>query len=431
MTATTLLYGLYSLLAEVAVWGLLVPLELLRIAVGRAAPSDLRERLGRTPGPEDRARRPLLIHAVSAGEMAAARALAARFLCDAGGPGVILTTGNAGGRRAAWSLLDGGSTVGVTYLPWDRPRAVDRWLEAQAPCAVVVVETEIWPGLFLACRRRGIPLVIVNGRIYPRDVRRYGLARGFFRSVLACPAAIGVQSAAERDRFIEIGAPADRIVVGGDLKRDVPPAAIPAAACVPSGRPLVVAGSTHPGEERLVLTAFARLRRGFPGVSLVLAPRHPRRRSAVVRLAASGGFRTALHSEGPGATARADVVVVDEIGPLAALYAEADVALIGGSLVPAGGHNPLEAAARSRAIVIGPSTGNVEDAVGLLAAAGGILRLPDADAGTLTTALGVLLDDAPRRDAMGAAARAALDAARGPSEIYARIVRTAIGEAGD
>ncbi len=426
-----LLTGLYALLAEIAVWSVLFPLELLHIAIGRAPAGVLEERLGRATGGRDRARPPILVHAVSAGEMAAAGPLVARLGAGPEGAEVVLTTGNAAGRRAAGLIRrQDGSSVPVSYLPWDRPRAVDRWLGTLAPAAVVIVETEIWPGLFLACRRRGIPLVVVNGRIYPRDVARYRIAKGFFRSVLACPAAIGVQSAAERDRFLAIGAPADRVVIGGDLKRDAPAASIRSAACVPSGRPLVVAGSTHPGEERLLLAALAGLRRDFPHAGLVVAPRHPRRTGAVARLAASAGFRVALHSEGPGPTARADVVVVDEIGPLAALYAAADVALIGGSFVPMGGHNPLEAAAHSRAIVIGPSTGHVDGAVELLEAAGGIVRVRSADAVSLEAALSGLLADTPRREAMGAAARAALDAARGPSEVYAGLVRTALGERG-
>jgi 3-deoxy-D-manno-octulosonic-acid transferase len=341
---------------------------------------------------------------------------------------VVLSTGNAAGRKAAELLLEREPAVeAVTLLPWDRPRAVGRWLEALAPDAVVVVETELWPGLFFACHRRRIPLLVASGRIYPRDVARYRAVRRFFRSVLECPAAIGVQSEAERERFLAIGAPASRLVVGGDLKLDALPAEPSAPPRIPAGRPLLVAGSTHPGEERLLLDVFSHLRGAFPGLALVLAPRHPDRAGEVARLATSAGLRTAFHSAGHAAAAGAEIVVVDEIGPLASLYRAADVAIVGGSFVPRGGHNPLEAAAHGRPVVIGPCVEHVGGAVALLEAARAIERLETADGAALEAALRSLLSNDERRLEMGAAARSAIAAARGSSDRYVGMVRELLG----
>ncbi len=256
------------------------------------------------------------------GEVAAAGALITALGEIIPGLSVVLSTGNREGRAAAESLRGVCPAVeAVTYLPWDRDRAVREWLERMAPDAVIVVETEIWPNLFGACGEFGIPLFIVNGRIYPRDVARYALARRFFSRVLEAASWIGVQSVEDRNAFIRMGAGADRVEIVGDLKADAPvrEAEIPdgwRARIETDPSPLVIAGSTHHPEERILLHALRELRASLPDLRLILAPRHPDRAVRLRRRAEVMSFSTASWSSGP--TPDWEVLVIDRIGPLSA-----------------------------------------------------------------------------------------------------------------
>lgn len=390
---------LYDLLAEAAVWTTLAPFELAR---GNGA--SLAVRLGRVEVPPPSGPR-VLLHAVSAGEMAAAVPLAERLANR--GIRFVVTTGNEAGRAVASRLP---SVDAVTLLPWDRPRGMGRFLAAVAPAAVVVVENEIWPGLFTACRERAIPLVLVSARLYRRDVPRYRLARRFFREVLS-DAVIGAQDDAERDAFLSIGADPSRTVVTGNLKHDVREPGEPPAL---GDGPFVVAGSTHRGEEAPLLAALPALRRTAPGLRLILAPRHPDRVPALVREVERAGLVPALLSAPEG---RAwDVLLVDGIGALASLYRLATVAFIGGSLVPRGGQNPLEAAFCGVPIVVGP---HVENVATLL---DGLPRVDVPDAAALIAALERLLRDPVERARLGSAARDAVRLRHGAAERTAELV---------
>jgi 3-deoxy-D-manno-octulosonic-acid transferase len=402
---------LYDVLVSAVVLLVLAPFELLRIALSRARRRDLEERLS---GAElSRARRPnVLVHAVSAGEVAAAGALVERLAERAPDLAVVLTTANAAGRRAAERLADRAPNVAaIAWLPWDRARVLKRWLESFSPSAIVVVETEIWPGLFRAAKELGIPLLVANGRVYPKDVPRYRLAPGFFAGVLDAAAWIGAQNEAERVRFLAIGAPPERVEAAGSLKYDarIPP---PERIDGWSG-PVLVAGSTHAPEEELVLGVVARLRREQPDLSLIVAPRDPSRARSVAARARRHGLKTALY---PEETARGkDVLVVAEVGYLPGLWAAADVALVGGSFASFGGHNPLEPAARGKAVVIGPHVAHVEEDVRRLADAGGLewIREREGLPGVLEESLRALFLDRPRREEMGRRAAAAVQGGSG------------------
>lgn len=423
-----LLWPLYDAGVAVATWGVLAPATALRAIAGRVQRGELGERLGASaplagPGPS------LLVHAVSVGEVSAAGALIAALAAERPGWAFVLTTGTGEGRRAAEALRARlPALVAVASLPWDRRGALRRWLARLDPVAVVVVETEIWPNLFRACGELGVPLAIASGRLYSGDVARYRLARRFFAAVLAIPAWIAVQDEREREAFVAIGAPPERVEVAGNLKLDAvaPGAPLPGVwrrrlAASPRARVLVGA-STHAPEEKLLLQVFAALRGGHPELLLVLAPRHPGRAARVRRLALAAGLSTAVWSQPDTAPADFQVLVVDEIGPLRALLALAEVAFVGGSLAGHGGHNPLEAAALRKAIVMGPSCDNVREIVTGLRRCGGILQLPAAAeaAGALRAAFERLLEDAEERLALGERAAAFCDLSRGVAARTAR-----------
>jgi 3-deoxy-D-manno-octulosonic-acid transferase len=424
-------YCAYDLGLALVTWGALAPLEVARLALGRARRGALGERLARrSPVGADAPSR-WLVHAVSAGEVAAAGALIAALRDRSRSASFVLTTGNAFGREAAEKLQRRLPEIeAVSYLPWDRRGALRRWLAALAPTAVVVVETEIWPNLFRTCQELRIPLFIINGRLYPGDGRRYGWARAFFADVLAATSWIGVLDAGERDAFVRIGAPLDRTEVVGNLKFDTGAHAdqIPEpwrrALGSSAQRPLIVAGSTHHPEERFLINAFLCLRPSFPGLRLALAPRHTRRCPRIQRLAQRRGLQTTMWSQDAQAAAPWEVLLVDEIGPLAALFRFADVAFVGGSLVRRGGHNPLEAAAQGCPIVMGPSIEHFGDLVRGLQEAGGlvIVERPAGSSQALTVELARLLADPGVRESTGRQALAFWQAGRGVAGRYAEVL---------
>ena len=399
----------YDFLAALVAGAVLGPIARARRILGRISEAELRGRSGRVSPPASKARPRIVLHAVSAGEMAVAGAIAESLARIEPGAAVHLTAGNADGVAAGERLRARIPAVAsVGFLPWDRRTLVERWLAALDPDAVAVVETEIWPNLFRACARAGVPLLVVNGRVPDRDLARYRLGRVFFRRVLADVRGVLARSAEDARRFVAIGAPAERVRDAGDVKFDA--AAASAADRGPSGRsgPVVVAGSTHAPEERLLLSACAALRNDFPDLSLVIAPRRVRRAAAIVRRARAAGFCAALAS---GAEAAAAVRVLDAIGGLRDLYAGGEIAFVGGTFSARGGHSPLEAAARGCALLIGPRPGSFRDAVAGLEAAGAAERALRRE--DLAPSLRALLSDAGRRQDLGRRARAFAESGRG------------------
>lgn len=415
------------------VTGVLAPAQRLAAIAGRSEVRHLRERLGRPPAWRTETRPRLLLHAVSVGEVAAAGALIGALIEERAAISIMVTTGTREGRVAAELLRDVHPQVeAVCYLPWDRSHPLRSWLRRLDPEAVIVVETEIWPGLFFAAADLAIPLCIVSGRMNHRDASRYRRARRVFRPVLACARWIGVRSELDRARFEQAVAPAGRVEVMGDLKHDVEPQCeLPGAWSTTlarlQGAPLIVAGSTHHPEEGWLLEALLSVREGWPGARLVLAPRHPARARAVRRRAAVAGMSVVCWSDPQSAKQPWDVLVVDRIGVLAAIYRWADVAVIGGSLARRGGHNPLEAAAHGRPIVIGSSHEHFGEVVAGLGAAGGALVLPSGCdvRQALASALLELLGDPERLADMGRRALEYAQSQRGVARRYAlRVLAT-------
>ena len=423
-----LLFTTYDVVLALAIATVLIPTEVVRIILGRSRIELLRERLGTTRGISSKSHPFLLVHAVSVGEMAAARSLIASLKEEISSVRFILTTGNREGRMAAEQLRKTYPEIAeVRFLPWDRHAATRRWMQRINPSAVIVIETEIWPNLFRSADELSIPLFIVSGRIYPKDRSRYRFARRFFRSVLASVEWIGVQSEQERSSFIRAGAPVDRVEVVGNLKHDtIVSHGLPRPWEVvfeqPNGAPLIVAGSTHYPEEAWLIEALNRLRQNDLFARLVLAPRHPGRADAVHHQVVSAGWATARWSDGPPADGSWEVLILDQVGPLAAVYQWADVAVIGGSLVRRGGHNPLEAAQHSQAIVIGPHHEHFSEIVHGLDQVGGIRVLPQAGdvRQALFLALRELMQDSRQREEMGRHAFAYVRNHHGIARRYAR-----------
>jgi 3-deoxy-D-manno-octulosonic-acid transferase len=381
----------------------------------------LRERLGAGAFVPDQ---PLWVHAASVGEI-----LAASHLVDAlqaKGHAVITSTSTATGREV---MAAARPSLSCRIAPLDHPWCVDAALARVAPRALVLIETELWPTWIAAAARRGIPVVLVSGRLSDRSFPRYRRVASLLRRTLAKLSAVGAQTSRDRDRFVALGAPPERVTVSGDLKLEqgpVPRALAPDLAAAIAGVPLLVAGSTHAGEEAAALAALAAVESSGLRAALLIAPRHLDRTGEVVAAVRASGRRLVRRSGLPEAPlAPGDVLVLDTLGELAAVYARAAVAFVGGTLAPVGGHNVLEPATARRPVVFGPHTENVRHAVELLVDAGGGLRVRDA-AG-LSDAFCALLRDPQAADARGLAGWQALQRHRGSAERSAQLVLSVLG----
>lgn len=357
----------------------------------------------------------LWLHGASVGEARLLLALDAARAARPGAPAAVLSALTATGRAAL-----AGREGPTCFAPLDFPAWVARAYDALRPSRVGLVETELWPNLLRAARRRGVPVVLLNARLSPARMRRYLRFRGLYAPLLAGVRAVAAQSPADAERWRRLGAPPERVAVAGNLKYDLPAPRLDRAAArrrlgVPQTAPLLLGGSTREGEEAALARAVLELRRGpAPGARLVLAPRHLRRLDAVeAELRREGVACRRLSAIPPeaGPAPEEEAVLVDALGLLADLYPAADVAFVGGTLAPVGGHNVLEPAAAGVPVVFGPHTGHVEEPAALLEAAGGARRVDGP--GALPGALGAWLGEPSAARAAGERARAALDAHRG------------------
>jgi 3-deoxy-D-manno-octulosonic-acid transferase len=374
----------------------------------------LRERMGALPAGLGSGAPSIWIHAVSVGEVLVARglvpALKARF------PSlrvIVSTTTPTGHAIARQSLV----ADGVFYNPLDLRGPVRRVLAGLDPKLLVLVETELWPNLIHEAHRRGTRIAVANGRLSPRSFPRYRRARPLLARVLGEVDVFLMQGEAHAERARAIGAPAGRVRVTGNLKYDAPPPTTPSPAIRAilgdgGGASLWVAGSTMAGEEEAVLGALEEARRAVPGLRLLLAPRHPERAAEVAALADRAGYRVQRRSALADSQWReGDVLVLDTMGELAHAYAFATVVFVGGSLVPAGGHNVLEPAACGRAVVVGPHMENFQEIADEFRAAGALVQV--ATAADLGPAVARLLGSAADRERLGTRAKELLERNRG------------------
>jgi 3-deoxy-D-manno-octulosonic-acid transferase len=357
----------------------------------------------------------LWVHAVSVGEVNAAEPLIKALQREYPDAPVVITTVTPTGAARVRQLF--GNSVFHVYLPYDLPFAVSGFLNRVRPRLALIVETEIWPNLYFACQRRKIPLMIVNARLSDRSLRGYKVMRAMVRSALICVRMIAAQSRTDAARYRLLGADPHKIVVTGNMKFDMP---IPKGA-VEAGqvmrehwgprRPVWIAASTHEGEEIAVLEAHLHVLKRLPDALLLLAPRHPERFRLVEHAARSLGYRVATHSGDAVPGSSHQVFVIDAMGQLMPFFAASDVAFVGGSLVPIGGHNVLEPAALSVPVLVGPHTFNFEKITRSLIQQGGADRV--AGTSELGPAALKLLLDSERRAQMGQAAQLVFERERG------------------
>jgi 3-deoxy-D-manno-octulosonic-acid transferase len=359
--------------------------------------------------------RTIWIHAVSVGEVQAAEPLVRQLMKRHPGHRLVLTTVTPTGRARARQLF--GDSVTLRYVPFDLPGSVRRFFDRVRPQLAIILETELWPNLYSECGRRSVPLVLASARMSPRSIGWYRRLVPLFRQALSNGIVIAAQSSADAVRFCSIGAPAERTHVAGNIKFDFEP---PHDAEVRGrrwreqnapDRMVWVAGSTHEGEEQLVLDAHQQVRRRFADALLVLVPRHPNRFDSVRDLLTRRGERAAYRSSGALVAPSHSVMLGDTMGELTMFYAAADVAFVAGSLLPIGGHNLLEPASLGLPTLAGPYNFNSEEIAQLLLDAGAARIVTDSV--QLAHAVTGLFGDAGRRAAMGAAGRAVLGANRG------------------
>ncbi len=365
----------------------------------------LAERLGGVPARllSSQDVRPVIwIHAVSVGEVIAVSGLVRELAARAPNHRIVISTTTRTGQAVARERFGAGN---VFYYPLDFAFAVRAYTRALRPSLFVLTETEFWPRMLMECKAASIPIAVVNARISDRSYPRYLRLRFLWRHLLGGLSLVLAQGGDDATRLRAIGIPPARVKLGGNLKYDVRAASSSGAAemlraALPEGAKLLVCGSTLEGEERMLLDTWPELLAAQPELRIVLAPRHPERFAAVAALLdqrrVSWFRRSAWRSE--TAFDAGSVLLLDSIGELASIYSLAAVALIGGSLVPAGGHNPLEPAQFGVPIVMGPHYENFRDIVGKLLAQEAIRIVHP---GALSAALAALLHDRAAAQAIG------------------------------
>jgi len=360
------------------------------------------------------------IHAVSVGEVLTARALLPQLRERYPRLRLFLSTTTITGQQIAKTNLQ--YVDEVFYFPFDLGFVVNRTLRLVKPRLFIMMETEIWPNLLRACRRAGVKTVLVNGRISSRSYPRYRLARPFFHRVLANVDRFCMQSEESARRIVDMGAEPDRVVVTGSLKFDsleVGGSALDRGRNrvlryfrIAGDRPVIIAASTHKGEDESILEVFQRIRARLPETLLIIAPRKPERFDDVEQLGRRGGWNVARRTElRVDAEPRHDIVVLDVIGELAQLFQIATAVFVGGSLVDQGGHNIIEPAVFGKAIVFGPYMQNFAEIARAFLENEAAIQVRSAR--ELEHALLGLLNDPVRRASLGAAARALVEANRG------------------
>jgi 3-deoxy-D-manno-octulosonic-acid transferase len=377
-------------------------------------------RLGRAVGPAP-AKGALWLHAVSVGEVGVAAALVRALPPEVP---LLVTTVTPTGQEQARKALAG--RAGVAYLPFDLGFAVRRFFRRHEPRALVLVEGDYWPLVLREARRRGLPIAVVNGRVGDRSFRRMRRLRPLLGPLFAGVGRFGVQSGADRDRLVALGVDPGRVAVTGNLKYESPePARKPELEAVlgelAAGRPVLLAGSTMAGEEAMVLAAFQAAGGGERAL-LVLAPRHPERWNEVETLLRSRGESAVRRTSLP-TTGQVSVVLLDSLGELAGLYRLAAAAFIGGTLVPTGGHNPLEAARFGVPLAVGPSMHNFREMAEAFDRAAAWRRVEDA--GELGAVWRGWLDDPEAGRVTGERARRLVEENRGALEKTIEILKEA------
>ena len=322
------------------------------------------ERLGWAPI-TSKNKKIIWLHAVSVGGTIAAKPLINRLLQDHPNYSLLITSTTPTGSATVKKLFF--DRVLHTYFPYDLPHLVQRFISRINPQLLIIVETEIWPNLYAACAQKNIPLLLVNARLSKKSTRQYLHLKRLVSETLSCATLIAVRSEEDRQHFLSLGAPAEKLELTGNIKFDI---------AVNKGvskqgellkaqwgkeRPVWVAASTHAGEDEIILAIFKHLKQSFPTLLLIIVPRHPERFNDVYQLISNSNYQTQKRSDHALFQPNTDIILGDSMGEMLLWYAAADIAFIGGSLVETGGHNPLEATAFGIPVVSGCYTFNFND----------------------------------------------------------------------
>ncbi|MFT5482437.1 MAG: 3-deoxy-D-manno-octulosonic-acid transferase [Halieaceae bacterium] len=397
---------------------LLLPLVLAqKLWRSRLAPA-YRRRLGERFGfvVQPPAGRYLWIHAVSVGEALAAAPLIERLLVAYPDFRVAVTTTTPTGSERVRALF--GQRVYHCYAPYDLPGSVRRFLGRVRPQLLVIMETELWPNLLHQCAEANIPVVLANARLSERSARGYGRVPSLTKAMLLRLQTVAAQTSEDGQRFVALGLPMERLVVTGSIKWDVEitevlrqTAAGLSVAWRSDARPVLLAASTHPGEEAMLLDALVALRRTYADLLLVLVPRHPERFQAVVEMAGKRDLMVARRSDPATLTDKTEVLVGDTMGELFTMMGAARIVFVGGSLVDHGGHNVLEAAAWGVPVLTGPHFFNFQRVTEMLQIAGALQVVDSGE--QLPLAVGDILADEHRYQRMADSGSAVIKANRG------------------
>jgi 3-deoxy-D-manno-octulosonic-acid transferase len=401
-------HRLYTLLLWLA-----LPVVVIRLGLRAARSPGYRGRISERfgSGKSDKQFCDVWVHAVSVGEVNAATPLVQRLLDEKSDLDILITTMTPTGAQQVVDTF--GNKVRHRFAPYDYPFAIRRFIDHFSPKLLILMETEIWPNMIRLCHHQGIPVVMANVRLSARSARGYRSVLFLVREGLNKVSLFATQSEADRQNLLSLGVAKSKTHRTGSMKFEIKmPASVNEVAHAvrrdwSPNRPVVVAGSTHEGEEDLLLRAFQSLLNDFPDLLLVIAPRHPERFESVVKLVARQGFKASRRTRQSGALdASVQIQIADTMGELPVLYGAADIAVVGGSLIPIrgiGGHNILEPCAVGVPVIFGRNMGNFLEISEIALRAGAGFQVSDEAA--LITQLRGLLDDAPLRDSVGEAGR--------------------------
>jgi 3-deoxy-D-manno-octulosonic-acid transferase len=375
----------------------------------------------------------LWVHALSVGEVLSALPLIRELHPRIKPARLYLSVSTLSGYDTARDKLKG-SSDGLLYFPLDLLFAVRRCFDNLKPSMVVLVETDIWPGFMAEVRRQGIPSFLINARLSPSSFKRYGQARRLFAPALNTFSRVYPQSSSEAESFRKLGVNPEKLADPGNLKFDAAKTSsrpalqeqLRAKLAIRKGEKVLVAGSTHEGEEVILRKAFLTLRQSIPGLKLIVAPRHPHRADDVRRVFCRDPFQVVFYSSLPQESF--DVAVVDEFGVLRSLYEFGDLAYVGGSLVPKGGQNPVEPAAAGKPVLFGPDMSDFPDIAELMLKEGGAIQVKN---GEELTAQGYrLLSDSALSARIGAKNKALVERHSGLTSKLAGDILECLSKAG-
>lgn len=397
------MFNLYNLLLK-----LLTPVMFFyvawRLLTGKDSLKSLRQKLGRYDFPPPK-KGGIWIHGVSVGETNAAALLVDELLKQNKDLPVTFSTSTKGGMETSMKKLTGKATI--TYFPFDFHRAVKSALSFFSPRLIVLMETEIWPNLIYHAGKSGIGTAVVNGRLSDNSYRKYSMVRPIIAPFFGSIDLLLMQSKKDAERIVSLGADKNKTFVAGNIKFDgklpdenAEKSKIRHRFSIPENAAVVVLASSHAGEDELFLESMNKLSESRDRLYPVIAPRHVQRADAITELCADRGFKPPrLRSENSGDPG--SILILDTLGELAELYGAADVAVIGGSFIPRGGQNPLEASAWKLPVLFGPHMNNFREISQKLVEAGGAIAVTDGD--SLTDGLSRLLDSEEMRRKTGAA----------------------------